>query len=83
MDAMVRNAAAWLTVSGAEAVRMATLNPASVIGMADRKGRIAPGYDADLVVLSSELRVEMTFVAGELVYERQPSAFRRSTYPTT
>jgi N-acetylglucosamine-6-phosphate deacetylase len=83
MDAMVRNAAAWLPVSEAEAIRMATLNPASVIGMADRKGRIASGYDADLVVLSPELRVEMTFVGGELVYERQPSSFKRSTYSTT
>jgi N-acetylglucosamine-6-phosphate deacetylase len=79
MDAMVRNSAAWLPVSEAEAIRMATLNPASVIGMADRKGRVALGYDADLVVLSPGLCVEMTFVAGELVYERQPSAFKRST----
>jgi len=83
MDAIVRNATMWLPVSEAEAIRMATLSPASVIGVADRKGRIAPGYDADLVVLSPELRVEMTFVAGELVYERQPSAFKRSTYSTT
>jgi len=79
LDSMVRNAVACLPVTPAEAIRMATLNPASVIGMADRKGRIAPGYDADLVVLSPELRVEMTFVAGELVYERQPSALTRST----
>jgi N-acetylglucosamine-6-phosphate deacetylase len=83
MDAMVRNAARWLPVNEAEAIRMATLNPATVIGVADRKGRIAPGYDADLVVLSPDLRVEMTFVAGELVYERQPSALRRSTNSTT
>ncbi len=83
MDAMVRNAARWLAVSEAEAIRMATLNPASVIGVADRKGRIAPGYDADLVVLSPELNVEMTFIAGEMVYERQPPALRRSTYSTT
>jgi len=83
MDTMVRNAVKWLPVSEAEAIRIATLNPAIVIGMADRKGRIAPGYDADLVVLSPELGIEMTFVAGELVYKRQPSAFKRSTYLTT
>jgi N-acetylglucosamine-6-phosphate deacetylase len=70
MDEAVRNAAAWLPVSRAEAVRMATLNPAAVIGLDGRKGRVAPGFDADLVALSPELEVEMTFVAGEPVYRR-------------
>ena len=70
MDEAVRNAAAWLPVSRAEAVRMATLNPAAVIGLDGRKGRVAPGFDADLVVLSAELEVEMTFVAGEPAYRR-------------
>jgi N-acetylglucosamine-6-phosphate deacetylase len=70
LDAMVRNAAAWLPVSAAEAIRMATLNAAWVLGLADRKGKIAPGYDADIVVLSPELEVEMTFVGGELSYDR-------------
>jgi len=79
LDEMVRNAAAWLPVSAPEAIRMATLNPASVIGLAGRKGKVAPGYDADLVVLSASLQVEMTFVGGKLVYERPPPAFRRST----
>jgi N-acetylglucosamine-6-phosphate deacetylase len=79
LDAMVRNAVATLTVSEAEALRMVTLNPASVIGLDDRKGRVAPGYDADLVVLSPGLEVEMTFVGGELAYERSASRFRRST----
>jgi N-acetylglucosamine-6-phosphate deacetylase len=67
LDEMVRNAAAWLPVRAAGAIRMATLNPASVIGLADRKGKIAPGYDADLVVLTPELEVEMTLLAGRLV----------------
>jgi len=79
LDAMVRNAASWLQISEAEAIRMVTLNPASVIGLDDRKGRVAPGYDADLVVLSPDLQVEMTFVGGELAYERSASRFRRST----
>jgi N-acetylglucosamine-6-phosphate deacetylase len=70
LDQMVRNAAAWLPVRAAGAIRMATLNPASVIGLAGRKGRVASGYDADLVVLSPDLQVEMTFVGGKLVYER-------------
>jgi N-acetylglucosamine-6-phosphate deacetylase len=70
MDKAVRNAAAWLPVSRAEAVRMATLNPAAAIGLDGRKGRVAPGFDADLVVLSPALEVEMTFVAGKTSYRR-------------
>jgi N-acetylglucosamine-6-phosphate deacetylase len=64
MDAAVRNAHQWLGVPLGEVLAMATSTPARVIGLADRKGRIAPGYDADLVVLDDALRPTTTFVAG-------------------
>ncbi len=70
LDAMVRNIVELGLAAPAEAMKMATLNPASVIGVADRKGKVASGYDADLVVLSPDLEVKMTFVDGKLVYER-------------
>jgi N-acetylglucosamine-6-phosphate deacetylase len=70
MDRMVANAARWLPLGLSRVIRMATLNPATVIGVADRKGKIAPGFDADLVVLAPDFEVEMSFVAGELVYRR-------------
>jgi N-acetylglucosamine-6-phosphate deacetylase len=56
---MVRNVGVPL----AEAVAMASLNPARALGAA-RKGRIEAGTDADLVVLSPELEVLRTFVDG-------------------
>jgi N-acetylglucosamine-6-phosphate deacetylase len=71
MDRMVANAARWLPVGLPGAIRMATLNPALVIGVAGRKGRVAPGFDADLVVLAHDLEVEMTFIGGEQVYRRR------------
>ena len=37
----------------AEALAACTVNAAHVLGRADRKGRIAPGYDADLVLLDA------------------------------
>lgn len=45
-----------------------TANPARLIGMDHRKGSIAPGKDADLVVLDQDLNVTATYVAGVNVY---------------
>ena len=47
-----------------EAVAMATQNPARAIGL-ETKGQLAVGADADLVVLSPDLRVLRTFIAGD------------------
>jgi N-acetylglucosamine-6-phosphate deacetylase len=47
-----------------EAVAMATTNPARAIGL-EAKGSLSIGADADLVVLSPQLSVVRTFVAGE------------------
>jgi N-acetylglucosamine-6-phosphate deacetylase len=47
-----------------EAVAMTTANPARSLGLA-RKGKLEVGADADLVVLSPDLQVQQTFLAGE------------------
>lgn len=51
-------------ISLPEAVRMATVNPARALGLEGRKGVLAAGADADLVVFTDELEVRRTFVAG-------------------
>jgi N-acetylglucosamine-6-phosphate deacetylase len=51
------------------ALRMASEFPARILELEDRKGRIAEGLDADLVVLDADGRVELTLVAGETVFE--------------
>lgn len=70
MDQAVRNAVQLLEVTLPQAVRMASGNPAAVLGLQDRKGRIAPGYDADFSLLDNHLQVEACYVAGECVFER-------------
>jgi N-acetylglucosamine-6-phosphate deacetylase len=50
-----------------EAIAMATMNPAGTIPLPE-KGTLAVGTDADFVVLSRELEVVQTFVAGEEIF---------------
>ena len=45
-------------------IPMATEVPARILGIADKKGRIAAGYDADLVVLTPKFEVSRVFVRG-------------------
>jgi len=51
----------------AQAVRMATEVPARVLGL--RKGRLAPGYDADVVVLKDDYEPSLTLIGGQVVYQ--------------
>ncbi len=63
----VRNMVDLCGVSLSEAVQMASLNPARALRMDERKGSIAPGKDADLVILTPNLEVQQTWVAGKPV----------------
>jgi len=50
------------------ALKMASENPARSIGIFDRKGSIAEGKDADLVILDGQFNVLLTIKAGQIVY---------------
>lgn len=50
-----------------DGIKMLTETPARVIGVNCCKGSIKKGYDADIVVLDSELSVAMTIVKGNKV----------------
>lgn len=55
----VRNMYKTVGVPLYSAVRMASLTPAEVIGFSDRKGQIAKGYDADLILFDENVDVKM------------------------
>lgn len=57
-------------VSLNDAVRMATLNPARIMGIADHKGALAPGYDADIVIFDEGVSIRSTIIGGNTVFER-------------
>ncbi|MCK6577086.1 MAG: N-acetylglucosamine-6-phosphate deacetylase [Anaerolineae bacterium] len=46
----------------------ASLNPARALGIADRKGSLEVGKDADLTVVTGDLNVHLTMVEGQIVY---------------
>lgn len=74
LDRAVRNAVDMLDLPLAQAVRMAGANPARVLGLGQAKGQVAAGFDADLVLLDSDLRVARTWVGGRCVFDRGPDA---------
>ena len=51
-----------------DAVRMATDTPARRIGAA-KKGRVAAGYDADLLLLDDALKVKLVMAKGRIIFE--------------
>ena len=56
----------------ADAVQMASTNPAKLYGLNDR-GILEPGKRADIILFNlenSEVKIERTYVEGELVYEK-------------
>jgi len=61
-----------VTVTGCPldtAIKTVTENPASLLGIEKRKGSIAPGKDADLVLLEHDCSVHTTIVGGKIVYQ--------------
>ena len=62
------NILAFTGCTVAEAVRMTSTSPAKLVGEGRRKGRLAPGYEADVTVLKPDLSVERVWRGGKLVY---------------
>ncbi len=68
MDQALRNILHMTGVSLQEAVAMLTLNPAQSVHVAERKGLLRPGYDADLLLFDSSLTLQATICRGRLAF---------------
>jgi len=77
LDEAVRNLMAFTGCSAAEAIATVTTVPARVLGLPS-KGSVAPGCDADLTLLTTDLRVATTFVGGREVRPASEVATWRS-----
>lgn len=65
LNQAVRNIIEWTGVSVPQAIRMASLNPARVLGQEGQMGSIEPGKLADLAVFDRDFRVVTVFARGQ------------------
>ncbi len=68
LDAALRNLMAFTGCSLAEVLPTVTTIPARLLGLSERKGQIAPGFDADLVLLTADYKVKTTIINGKICY---------------
>lgn len=52
-----------------ECVNAASLNPANVLGIAQNKGSLATGKDADIIITDEQFQVQKTIIGGSIRYE--------------
>ena len=67
---LVCNMVELADVSLLDAVRMASTTPARIMGVANKKGTLAPGMDADLVIFDEHITIQTTIIGGKVVYNR-------------
>ena len=69
-DRLIRTMTTLAGVTVEQAVKMASYNPARVMGIADRKGSLEVGKDADIVIFNDNVDVAATIVGGLVVYSK-------------
>lgn len=52
-----------------DAVRMMTSTPARIIGVADRKGALVPGKDADIIVFDERINIKTVITRGTVRFQ--------------
>lgn len=66
LNQAVRNVMKFAGVNLHEAVRMATVNPARLLGIQGRKGSLEVGKDADVVIFDEGFRITSTIIKGKI-----------------
>lgn len=68
LDQALRNLTAWTGCTLNDALATVSSTPAAALGLGHERGRITPGYIADLVLLTPELRINTVIIGGRIVY---------------
>ena len=71
LECAVRNMMAAADLPLPIALPMATSTPARALGLQGRKGSIAAGKDADLIIVDERMQVSLTMVGGDIAYRTE------------
>jgi N-acetylglucosamine-6-phosphate deacetylase len=70
-DRLVRTMINMTGVSLTDAIRMITLTPATIMNISDKKGSLAKGKDADIIIFDENISVQTTMVKGKVIYRNE------------
>jgi N-acetylglucosamine-6-phosphate deacetylase len=76
-DRLVRNIINHAGVSVTDAVRMMTHTPATIMGVAGRKGSMQTGHDADITIFDENIDIHYTIIGGEIAYSKKEEPYAR------
>lgn len=69
-DRLVRNMVKMADVPLRDAILMMSTTPARIMGVADRKGSLIAGKDADIVLFDQDIQIQETIIGGRRVYSK-------------
>lgn len=67
MDRLIRTMVQKAEIPLEDAIRMASETPARIMGVADRKGTLEKGKDADILALDNDLNIRAVWAMGKIV----------------
>lgn len=70
LNEAVRNVLANTNLTISQVVNMASLTPATRIGLGETKGSIEVGKDADFAIVDADINVQKTILGGRTIYEK-------------
>jgi N-acetylglucosamine-6-phosphate deacetylase len=73
-DRLVRTMLQQIGTPLAETIRMITSTPARIMGIEKTKGSLTKGKDADVVIFDGNIRIYMTMVNGNVIYQNKKQA---------
>ena len=68
-DRLVRTMVYKADIPLPDAVKMITSTPARILEVSGKKGALATGKDADIVIFDSNINISMTMIKGRIVYD--------------
>lgn len=68
-DRLVRTMLTLAEVPLIDSITMASLTPARIMKVQDRKGSLEIGKDADIIIFDNDVNIQMTMVEGRIIYQ--------------